>query len=202
MKKIFVSAAALAVAFALAAAPVRAQDSKPAAGHKVEQKPAPKEARPKADVRAEIFEQLEDAREKLLALATVIPAEKYTWRPGEGVRSVGEVFAHVAAANYFLPTFWGAKVPEGVDPRNFEKDGADKAKTIATLKKSFDHLRAEASSLPEDDLDRTITFFGRVAVVRDVLLTLASHAHEHLGQSIAYARTNKITPPWSAKEGQ
>jgi len=25
-----------------------------------------------------------------------MPAEKFTWRPGEGVRSVSEVFLHVA----------------------------------------------------------------------------------------------------------
>ncbi len=29
-----------------------------------------------------------------------MPAEKYAWRPGEGVRSVGEVFAHITVANY------------------------------------------------------------------------------------------------------
>lgn len=29
-----------------------------------------------------------------------MPAEKYSWRPGEGVRSVGEVYTHIVAANY------------------------------------------------------------------------------------------------------
>jgi hypothetical protein len=26
---------------------------------------------------------------------------------------------------------------------------------------------------------------------------MSNHLHEHLGQSIAYARTNGVTPPWS-----
>jgi hypothetical protein len=35
---------------------------------------------------------------------------------------------------------------------------------------------------------------------RGAMLLLTSHSHEHLGQSIAYARANNITPPWTARE--
>jgi hypothetical protein len=28
-------------------------------------------------------------------------------------------------------------------------------------------------------------------------LITATHLHEHLGQLIAYARSNAVTPPWS-----
>jgi len=133
-----------------------------------------------------------------VALAEAIPAEKYAWRPGEGVRSAGEVFNHVSAANYFLPTFWGAKVPAGVDPRNLEKElSGDKAKTVDTLKKSFDSLKQAIQAVPESDLSRKIKLFGQDATVRDAMMVLASHAHEHLGQSIAYARSNGVVPPWS-----
>jgi uncharacterized damage-inducible protein DinB len=180
----------LAVALSLACAlalPAVAQESKPAA------------AAAASDVRAQILRQIEDAEKKLIALAEATPVEKFAWRPAEGVRTTGEVFAHVAGGNYFLPTFWGAKVPEGVDPRGFEKSGSDKAKTIENLKKSYDYVRQAAQALPAADLDRAIKMFGRDAVVREVLLALATHSHEHLGQSIAYARMNKITPPWSQR---
>ncbi|MFP5286677.1 MAG: DinB family protein [Thermoanaerobaculia bacterium] len=161
------------------------------------------EARPmaKAGVKAEILRQIEDAEKKLVALAEAIPAEKYAWRPGEGVRSTGEVFAHVSGANYFLPTFWGAKMPEGIDPRSFEKDGADKAKTLATLKSSFEHARKAIGEIPEADLDKAVKLFGRDSNVREATLVVATHAHEHLGQAIAYARMNKVVPPWSRQEG-
>jgi len=43
--------------------------------------------------------------------------------------------------------------------------------------------------------------FGRETTNRVVYLTILSHAHEHMGQSIAYARMNGITPPWSRGEG-
>src|SRR5262245_34932473 len=68
-------------------------------------------------VRGEILTWIRDARGKLEELAAVTPEDKYSYRPGKGVRSTGEVFMHVAAANYGIPGFWGVKAPEGF---NFE----------------------------------------------------------------------------------
>ena len=197
MKRFFGSAAVLAFACALAL-PVQAQE-------KAMEKTAKKEdmreqMKSTGGVRGSILFQLDQAREKLIALANAIPTEKYGWRPGEGVRSPGEVFNHVAAANFFLPTFWGAKVPAGVDPRTLEKEmSGDKAKTIDALTRSFDNVREAILAMPDSDLDRKIKIFGQDATVRDAMMVLVSHAHEHLGQSIAYARSNGVVPPWSAK---
>ena len=46
------------------------------------------------------------------------------------------------------------------------------------------------------------TIFGRQTTKRDACMLTVVHAHEHLGQLIAYARSNGITPPWSAQGGQ
>ncbi len=192
MRRLFASTALLTLALAV---PALAQDK--AVEKKAEAKPAPA-----SSVKADIVRSLDDAQEKLVALAEAFPAEKYTWRPGEGVRSVGEVFAHVAGGNYFLPTLWGAKPPAGVNPRGFEKEGGDKAKTIDNLKKSFDAVKQTIAAVPEADLDKSVKVFDHEGTVREVLLIIATHAHEHLGQSIAYARTNGVVPPWSRQGGQ
>lgn len=149
------------------------------------------------DVRGEILAQLADAEKKLTALAEAVPAEKFGWRPAEKVRSVGEVFMHVAGGNYFLPTFWGVKVPEGTKPREFEPSGGDKAKVLATMKASFEHVRNAIKNAPEADLGKMIKLFGNDATMRQAMMVAANHAHEHLGQSIAYARMNGVAPPWS-----
>jgi uncharacterized damage-inducible protein DinB len=196
MKRLFGSAAVLALACVLAL-PVQAQTAK--AMEKTAKKEDMREQmKSTGGVRGSILFQIDQAREKLIALANAMPADKYGWKPGEGVRSTGEVFNHVAAANYFLPTFWGAKVPAGVNPQTLEKEmSGDKAKTVETLTKSFDNLREAILAVPDSDLDRKIKMFGQDATVRDAMMVLASHAHEHLGQSIAYARSNGVVPPWS-----
>jgi len=199
MKRFLGSTAILALAFAAVALPARAQDAKPME-KKAEQKAEMKaDMKPSAGARGEIMAQIDAAEKKLVALAEAMPADKYGWRPGQGVRSVGEVFAHVSGANYFLPTLWGGKIPAGVDPRGFEKEGGDKAKTLDTLKKSFENVRQAINAVPDGDLDRTVKVFDHDGAVREVVLIIATHAHEHLGQAIAYARMNSVTPPWSAQ---
>ena len=204
MKRLNRSTAVLAVAFALAL-PVLAQDHPMAKTEtKVETKKTtvvkPAMAAAGSGVKASALHSLEDAQKKLIALAEAMPADKYTWHP-EGARTVGEVFNHVSGANYFIPTLWGAKMPAGVDPRSFDKDAGDKAKTIETLKKSFESVIAAINALPEADLGKAVKIFDHDGTNLDVLFIVVSHAHEHLGQSIAYARSNGIVPPWSVKGG-
>lgn len=185
MKKLPLFAVALLIT--VSALPLGAQDAKPEAAA--------------TGVKAEILRQISDAESKLVALAEEEPNEKYAWRPGEGVRSVGEVYIHVGFANYFLPTVWGAKQPEGMGkPADIEKShGADKGKALGYMKDSFAHVKKAVEGLSDADLDKAVNLFGRSTTTREALLLVATHAHEHLGQAIAYARMNGITPPWSRR---
>jgi uncharacterized damage-inducible protein DinB len=150
--------------------------------------------------KADLLASMDDAAKKLVQLAEAEPAEKYGWRPAEGVRSISEVYMHVAGGNYFLPTFLGAKMPEGFD-RGMEKKVTDKAQVVDWLKKSIAHVKSVVEGTPDAELDKMVKFFGgREASKRRVLFVIDNHLHEHLGQSIAYARSNGVTPPWSAGE--
>ena len=150
-----------------------------------------------AGLRGEILAEIDAVEKKLVGLAGAVPAEKFGWRPAEGVRSVSEVYMHVVGGNYMIPTFIGIKPPDGID-RGMEKSVTDKAKVVAALKQSFDHLRKAVRDTPDADWDSKVKLFGRIdSSKRGVFLLLLNHAHEHLGQSIAYARSNGVAPPWS-----
>ena len=153
-------------------------------------------------LRGEILDSIKDAESKLLELAEATPEETYDWRPGEGVRSQGEVFLHVAAANYGIPSFWGVEPPEGFSFQGYEKSITGKANIKKALTAAFEHVEKGFLSLSEEDLAKEVNLFGRETTVRGGYLGVLSHAHEHLGQSIAYARTNGIVPPWSARQQQ
>ena len=71
---------------------------------------------------------------------------------------------------------------------------------IDALKKSFEHVRLAMLRTTDADLDKPAKFFGSETTVRDVFFNTALHMHEHMGQSIAYARMNKVVPPWTAAE--
>ncbi|HEY5615321.1 MAG TPA: DinB family protein [Bacteroidota bacterium] len=134
---------------------------------------------------------------QFVTLAEAIPQDKYNWRPAEGVRSIAESFLHVARGNYGILTFIGAKVPEGVDMEKLEKSSTDKATIVDAMKKSFKAVNDYVQSVPESDFGREIDFFGNKMTVLDMIMLAATHQHETLGQSIAYARSNGVKPPWS-----
>jgi uncharacterized damage-inducible protein DinB len=151
-----------------------------------------------AGVRGEALQQIVDAERKFVALAEAMPAEKYSWRPAAGVRSVSEVYMHMVGANYLIPGMAGVKPAAGVTlTRDMETRVTDKAQVVDMLKKSFAYLRQGVREVPDDQLDAAVRLFGRPATKRGVLVAIATHAHEHLGQSIAYARINGVVPPWS-----
>jgi len=147
--------------------------------------------------RSEVLAEVIVQEEKFTRLAEAIPADKYAWRPSPDVRSVAEVFLHVATANYNLYTLVGAKVPEGLDVKGLEKSTTDKAKVIATLKDSFVHAKKAITAMPDADLEKSLDWFGGKNTERGVLLFIVRHGAEHLGQSITYARLVGVTPPWT-----
>lgn len=153
--------------------------------------------RAKSTLGAEIIKNISDVEEKLVSLAEATPPGIFKWRPSEGVRCVSEVYIHAANANYFFPSFAGIKAP-GMD-RDAEKKVTEKAKVVEMLKASFDFLKQAIAKASEADLDKQVKMFGQDATLREVYLVALSHGHEHMGQSIAYARSNGIVPPWSAK---
>jgi uncharacterized damage-inducible protein DinB len=149
------------------------------------------------DLRALTLQDLKDSEEKLTSLAEAMPADKYGWRPAPGVRSISEVFMHVANANFFFPTFWGVQPPASLRDQNLEKTVTEKAKVVQMLKDSFAHLERAVEGVSDDQMTKTFDYFGEQMSTSGLLFHAAIHEHEHLGQLIAYARMNGVTPPWS-----
>ena len=147
--------------------------------------------------RSEVLAEVMIQEDKFVRLAGAIPADKYTWRPVPEVRSIAEVFLHVATANYNIYQIVGAAPPSGFDGKNFEKSTTDKTKIVAALKDSFAHARKAISAMPDTDLEKRMDWFGGKNTERGVLLFAVRHGAEHLGQAIADARVNGVVPPWT-----
>jgi uncharacterized damage-inducible protein DinB len=144
----------------------------------------------------EFMGQIDFVKGRLMQLAEAMPEESYSWTPGEGVRSVGEVYVHVAQSNYYMLSLVKGEKPD-MSEGSIE---SDKKTAIAMMEKAFSVIKEEAAKFSEEDLNKEIEAFGMKFSVRNFMVTMIAHLHEHLGQSIAYARMNGITPPWSAQE--
>src|SRR5277367_609394 len=105
---------------------------------------------------------------QLVSLAEAIPADKYTWRPGPGVRSIAEVYLHVAAANFMYAPDLGimpAPAPQG---KGYETSTTDKARIIGQLKQSFDYSRAAVEKMSNADFSKPIKKYGPDASLGDI----------------------------------
>jgi uncharacterized damage-inducible protein DinB len=171
--------------------PILAQDSP---GHKADAMAA---SAPTSGFRAEFLEEIAYYEQRYTQLAEAMPVEKYTWRPAEGIRSVGEVFTHITAANYGIARALGTAPPAGLDLKAIAALSADKPKVLQALKDSFAHFRGAIFALNEGDADKPQKMFNRSTTLRGSFIAITGHFGEHLGQSIAYARVNGIVPPWT-----
>jgi uncharacterized damage-inducible protein DinB len=145
----------------------------------------------------ELLTQFDVAMARFVALARAMPAETYTWSPGEGVQEVGQVFMHVARYNYLYPSDnMGAELPAGVALEGMEAV-RDKGEVVEALEASRTWVLETVRGMSGEDLAGETRLYGRSVPRWAVLVQLVAHMNQHLGQSIAYARTNGIVPPWS-----
>ena len=150
-----------------------------------------------ADFRDAFNSYFNYSSDRIISLAKEMPESTYTWSPGEGVMSVARVYMHIARYNfYYLETSLGVPAPEDIDLETMEEI-TEKEKVVELLQRSIDHVKESLSQMSDTRLEEPTELYGRTVEGWEVLFQLISHKNEHLGQSIAYARTNGVVPPWS-----
>jgi hypothetical protein len=169
-------------------------------------------------IKAEYLDDFSVTCKHLDQLSQATPADKYSWRPGPGVRSVSEVYVHIANGNFLLLSLTGVKLPAEYFPNltdaknkpdtkaifkrmgELEETVTKKDDVTKMLMSSLSEVRDQFSQLTPAELDRPVDFFGEKTTVRGIYLRIFAHVNEHYGQSIAYARVNGIVPPWSRQK--
>jgi uncharacterized damage-inducible protein DinB len=153
---------------------------------------------------AEVLNHFDRVKGQVVSLEGAIPQDKFNWRPMEGVRSNSELYLHIGDGLYIFANAAGMKSPFDnktlFDEKTRDVRTADKAKIAGELNTAFDWTRSAIAKMTNADLEKTVEFFGSKMTVRSLLMALLNHTHEHLGQAIAYARSNGVVPPWTAKE--
>lgn len=155
-----------------------------------------------AEVRKQFLADLDTLQSKFLALADAFPAEKYSWRPAQGVRSVGEVFMHVASEYYvYTPMAYGAPrspiIQQGQEGMQKFEQMSSKTDVLQHLKAGFAYMKQQLSTIDEAQLAGAKKLFGGDRTIIETSFVMSGDLHEHLGQLIGYARMNGVKPPWS-----
>ena len=158
------------------------------------------DAKSAISLRDQYTADLDTVHAKIMALANAIPADKYSWRPAPGVRSISEALMHVASEWFFyVPQSVGGKPPAdfGLPKETLPKLEKITAKqdVIDQLDKSWAYSKSQLAAADPMKLTGKIETwkmpFG------DAAFGMSGDLHEHLGQLISYARSVGVKPPWS-----
>jgi uncharacterized damage-inducible protein DinB len=156
--------------------------------------------------RGDYLTALGRVEQQTISLEQAMPQAKFNWKPGKGVRSVAEVYLHIAEGIYFLTGQLGRETPADVQAlmkaKTWETQTTKKDDIKTILATAFAYLRKAVLETSDADLDKQVKMFGNDWSERLVFMAVQGHCWEHLGQSIAYARTNGVVPPWSKPDAK
>lgn len=136
------------------------------------------------------------AKGDILKSLDKIPDNLWSYQPTPDVRTVGQLFAHVADGQYeFCSAAEGKQIDKGI-----EKTAKTKADVGAALKEAFAYCDAAFAKMSETGAAETVPFFGRQLSRLSIMDFNTAHTMEHYGNLVTYMRLKGIVPPSS--EGQ
>jgi hypothetical protein len=164
---------------------------------------APGTGQERTGLMADLIAAVAAVESKVVGLAKAMPESAYAWRPGEGVRSAGEVFIHLAGENYYAAAKFGNMTQAGTgitgaahaETDAYEQRKMTRAQVIDAVEQSFALMKKSMIGMPDARLETMTEYARQKVTLRTAWTRTTVHIHEHLGQLIAYARTNKIVPP-------
>jgi hypothetical protein len=163
---------------------------------------APGASQEAVGVAAQQVADLEAMKDKFVSLARAFDDGHMEWRPMEGVRSVKDVIDLMVAEVHLFPAMWGFTPPsqarEGFMAEMNRVAELSPDAAIAELETGFDFMIESVRSLSSERLHEPSDWFGTTFTLEAAIAQAIGDMHEHLGQFIAYARSNEVVPPWSA----
>lgn len=136
----------------------------------------------------------EMTRTNIMKSAEKIPEDLYSFRPAPEVRSVAEMFGHIAEAQYLFCS------PLKGEPRpnvKIEKAKTTKGELTAALKEAFEYCDAVYNKATDAAMGDKVKFFNRERTKNGVMQFNSIHNYEHYGNLVTYMRLKGIVPPSS-----
>ena len=130
------------------------------------------------------------------ATAEKVPENLYSYRPTEEVRTLGQILAHIAGAQFsFCSAAAGEASPSS---EHFEETRTTKAEIIEALRAGFAYCDGVYDAMTDEEGAAMVSFFGNQMAATATLAFNSAHNYEHYGNLVTYMRINGIVPPSSS----
>jgi uncharacterized damage-inducible protein DinB len=126
--------------------------------------------------------------------ADKVPAELYSFRATPEVRSMAELYGHIADAMFGMcATAAGSKPPR----TGIEKAVTAKAELITALKEAVAYCNTAFDGMTDQKGVESVPFYFGPTPRLSVLYFVVTHTYEHYGNLVTYMRLKNIVPPSS-----
>ena len=130
----------------------------------------------------------------VIRAAEKVPEDLYTFKATPEVRSMAQLFGHVADALFSMcSTAGGGKPPRA----GIEKSVTAKAELIAALKEGVSYCNTVFDGMTDQKGTETVPFYFGPTPRLSVLYFAVTHTYEHYGNLVTYMRLKNIVPPSS-----
>lgn len=137
--------------------------------------------------------KLHHAKDYTLQVASLMPEEKYAYKPTAGEMSFGEQLLHMATNMGWLCSSYLSSSENPVTKEN--KQLRKKEEIIAVLNKTYDHAIKICMQFDVRHLHDAVSFFAGPMNKLQIINLLNDHQTHHRAQLIVYLRLNGIKPP-------
>jgi uncharacterized damage-inducible protein DinB len=135
------------------------------------------------------------SKNDVLGSVDVIPADLWSYQPTDKVRTIGQLFAHIADGQY---EFCGVAVEGKAVSKDIEKTAKTKDEIVPALKEAFAYCDAAYASMTDAKAAEIVKFFGMNITRLGALDFNTAHNMEHYGNLVTYMRMKNLVPPSSA----
>lgn len=138
--------------------------------------------------------QFRVVKDFIIRAAQKVPEDVFAFRPTPDVRTMGEIFGHVADGFLNMcATAGGGKPPR----TNIEKSVSGKADLAKALTEGAEYCDSVFAAMDDKKGLETVPFYFGPTPRVSVLYFAVAHGYEHYGNLVTYMRLKNIVPPSS-----
>lgn len=149
------------------------------------------------DVQAQMVKDWERAKAYTIDYLNTMPADKYSFRPVDSIRSFSQQMLHLAGANFLLMfSGTGIAMPGFVRQDLEQSPGAQsKDSVMYFVTASYDYCINAVKTFDMAKWGENKEIFGMKTTAYGLMIKTFEHQTHHRGQTTIYIRLQGIRPP-------
>ncbi len=158
---------------------------------------APAQALSNDDIKSQLAADWQRAKDYTAEYLNTMPANKYSFKANDSVRSFAQQMLHLASGNVFLMANATGQPPLSWTSFTLEKSPTAQGKdsVMYYVMASYDYCKNAVKNSDPSKWKDKITVFGFEATKFAYMQKAFEHQTHHRGQTTIYIRLNNIKPP-------